>query len=118
MQQMIDGQWVDVNKYFRKKFVSGGRANGYDKKVLEKFWEEFVCTYNASYLFMKSHAVCYTLIAYRLAYLKAHDPALFYNTLYGSMKWDDDRKALYDDALKHGLVYMEKTGEFYTVIDD
>lgn len=118
MQQMIDGQWVDVNKYFRKKFVSGGRANGYDKKVLEKFWDEFVCTYNASYLFMKSHAVCYTLIAYRLAYLKAHLPVHFYNLLYESLRNEDDRKSLYDDALKHGLVYMEKTGKFYTVIDD
>ena len=118
MQQMIDGQWVDVQKYLEKKFIKGGVSNGYDRNTLKQFWNGFIHTYNAAYLFNKSHAVCYTLIAYRLAYLKAHDPALFYNTLYGSMKWDDDRKALYDDALKHGLVYMEKTGEFYTVIDD
>lgn len=118
MQQMIDGQWVDVNKYFRKKFVAGGRANGYDKKVLEKFWDEFVCTYNASYLFMKSHAVCYTLIAYRLAYLKAHLPVHFYNLLYESLRNEEDRKALFNDAIQHGLVYMKESGAFYKVIDD
>lgn len=118
IQQMIDGQWVYVLEYFGKKFIEGGMANGNDKKLLEQFWNSFVCTERAAYLFNKSHAVCYTLIAYRLAYMKAHDPALFYNTLYGSLKRDDDRKALYDDALKHGLVFIEKTGEFYTVIDD
>lgn len=117
MQQMIDGQWVDVQKSLEKKFIKGGISNGYDRKTLKQFWNGFIRTYNAAYLFNKSHAVCYTLIAYRLAYLKAHDPALFYNTLFGSLKWDDERKALYDDALQHGLVYVEKTGAFYTVID-
>ena len=117
MQQMIDGQWVDVQKYLEKKFIKGGVSNGYDRKTLKQFWNGFIHTYHAAYLFNKSHAVCHTLIAYRLAYLKAHEPALFYNTLYGSLKWDDDRKALYDDALQHGLVYMEKTGTFYNVID-
>ena len=118
IQQMIEGQWVNVLEHLRKKFIDGGLANGYDIKVLEQFWDGFVCTERAAYLFNKSHAVSYTLIAYRLAYLKAHDPALFYNTLYGSLKWDDERKALYDDALKHGLVYMEQSGAFYQVIDD
>ena len=118
IQQMIEGQWVNVLEHLRKKFIDGGLANGYDKKVLEQFWDGFVCTERAAYLFNKSHAVSYTLIAYRLAYLKAHDPALFYNTLYSSLKWEDDRKVLYDDALQHGLVYMEKTGAFYTVIDE
>lgn len=118
IQQMIDDQWVYVLEYFRKKFIEGGMANGYDKKLLEQFWNSFICTERAAYLFNKSHAVCYTLIAYRLAYLKAHEPALFYNTLYGSLKWDDDKKLLHDDALKHGLVYMEETGAFYQIIDD
>lgn len=118
VQQTIEGQQVDVLEHLGKKFIKGGLSNGYDRKTLEQFWNGFVCTYDASYLFNKSHAVCYTLIAYRLAYLKAHEPAIFYNTLYGSLKWDDDRKALHDDALRHGLVYMEKTGAFYQIIDD
>ena len=45
---------------------------------MEQFWDGFVCTDKAAYLFNKSHAVCYTLIAYRLAYLKVHEPALFH----------------------------------------
>lgn len=118
IQQMIDGQWVNVLEHLGKKFMDGGMANGYDKKLLEQFWNSFVCTERAAYLFNKSHAVCYTLIAYRLAYLKVHEPALFYNTLYSSLKWEDDRKALYDDALQHGLVYMKQLGTFYQVIDD
>ena len=118
IQQMIGGQWVNVLEHLGKKFMDGGMANGYDKKLLEQFWNSFICTERAAYLFNKSHAVCYTLIAYRLAYLKVHEPALFYNTLYSSLSNTEDRKALYDDALQHGLVYMEQSGAFYQVIDD
>ena len=79
MQQMIDGQWVDVQKYLEKKFIKGGVSNGYNRKTLKQFWDGFIQTYNAAYLFNKSHAVCYTLIAYRCAYLKVHNPALFHH---------------------------------------
>lgn len=78
IHQMIDGQWVNALEYLGKKFMEGGEANGYNRKQLEQFWEGFVCTDRAAYLFNKSHAVSYTLIAYRLAYLKVHEPALFH----------------------------------------
>ena len=78
IHQMIDGQWVDVLEYLGRKFVERGVDNGYDRKLLEQFWDGFVCTDKAAYLFNKSHAVCYTLTAYRLAYLKVHESALFH----------------------------------------
>ena len=76
------------------------------------FWKDFVRTSKAASLFNKSHSVCYTLIAYRLAYLKVHEPALFYNTLYHNLKWEEDRKALHDDALQHGLVFIPESETF------
>ncbi|MBO7182847.1 MAG: DNA polymerase III subunit alpha, partial [Bacteroidales bacterium] len=57
----------------KPKFVSGGQANGHDPKVLEKIWADWEKF--ASYAFNKSHATCYSLVAYQTAYLKAHYPA-------------------------------------------
>ncbi|MCI6080736.1 MAG: DNA polymerase III subunit alpha [Prevotella sp.] len=57
----------------KPKFIEGGKKNGHDPAVLEKIWgdwEKF-----ASYAFNKSHATCYSWVAYQTAYLKAHHPA-------------------------------------------
>ena len=59
----------------KSKFLEGGIRNGYTKKSLEKVWKEFedrgACAFN------KSHAVCYTWIAYQMTYLKANYPVEF-----------------------------------------
>ena len=57
----------------KPKFIKQGQENGHDPAVLEKIWgdwEKF-----ASYAFNKSHATCYSWVAYQTAYLKAHYPA-------------------------------------------
>lgn len=59
----------------KPKFIKQGTENGHDPKVLEKIWgdwEKF-----ASYAFNKSHATCYSWVAYQTAYVKAHYPAEF-----------------------------------------
>ncbi len=65
----------DKLDHLKPKFIEQGKANGHDSKVLEKIWgdwEKF-----ASYAFNKSHATCYSWVAYQTAYLKAHYPAEF-----------------------------------------
>ena len=59
----------------KPKFIEGGMKHGYDPAVLEKIWgdwEKF-----ASYAFNKSHAACYSWVAYQTAYMKANYPAEF-----------------------------------------
>ncbi|MEG1721378.1 MAG: DNA polymerase III subunit alpha [Bacteroidales bacterium] len=56
----------------KPQFIAGGQKNGHDPKVLEKIWgdwEKF-----ASYAFNKSHATCYSWVAYQTAFLKANYP--------------------------------------------
>ena len=63
----------DKLDHLKPKFISGGRQNGYNPKVLEKIWmdwEKF-----ASYAFNKSHATCYSWVAFQTAYLKANYPS-------------------------------------------
>ncbi|MDR0973109.1 MAG: DNA polymerase III subunit alpha [Prevotellaceae bacterium] len=54
----------------KPKFIAGGTAKGHNPAILEKIWgdwEKF-----ASYAFNKSHATCYSWVAYQTAYLKAN----------------------------------------------
>lgn len=57
----------------KPKFIEGGRKNGHDPKVLEKIWTDWEKF--ASYAFNKSHATCYSWVAYQTAFLKANYPA-------------------------------------------
>ena len=65
----------DIVDKMKPKFIEGGKANGHDPKVLEKIWADWEKF--ASYAFNKSHATCYSWVAYQTAYLKAHYPAEF-----------------------------------------
>lgn len=65
----------DIVDAMKPKFINGGVKNGHDPKILDKIWgdwEKF-----ASYAFNKSHATCYSWVAYQTAYLKANFPAQF-----------------------------------------
>ena len=57
----------------KPKFIAGGQANGHDPQVLEKIWADWEKF--ASYAFNKSHATCYSWVAYQTAYMKANYPS-------------------------------------------
>ena len=59
----------------KPKFIEGGKANGHDPKVLEKVWADWEAF--ASYAFNKSHATCYSWVAFQTAWLKANFPSQF-----------------------------------------
>lgn len=75
LRRAIARKNIDVCAVLKSKFVEGGIRNGYTKKALEKVWKEFEG--KGFYAFNKSHAVCYTWIAYQMAYLKANYPVEF-----------------------------------------
>ena len=59
----------------KDKFMEGGKANGHNAETLDKIWHDWEKF--ASYAFNKSHAACYSWVAYQTGYLKAHYPAEF-----------------------------------------
>lgn len=59
----------------KPKFINGGKANGHPEATLEKIWADWEKF--ASYAFNKSHATCYSWVAYQTAYLKAHYPSQY-----------------------------------------
>jgi DNA polymerase-3 subunit alpha len=66
----------DKMEALHKEFIEGATQNGFGPpEKLEKIWTDWAEF--AKYAFNKSHATCYSLVAYHTAYLKAHYPAEF-----------------------------------------
>ena len=66
---------IDIVNAMKPKFIENGKKNGHDPKILENIWADWEKF--ASYAFNKSHAACYSWVAYQTAYLKANYPAEF-----------------------------------------
>lgn len=77
----------------REKFINGAVKNGYDEKFAEEVFENVIEPF-AGYGFNKAHAVCYGLIAYQTAYLKAHFPVEFMTALLCADANNTDRVVL------------------------
>ena len=70
LRKALGKRKMDVLSVLKPKFIEGGMKNGHKKNALEKVWNEM--EYKGMYAFNKSHAVCYTWLAYQMAYLKAN----------------------------------------------
>lgn len=73
LRKAMGKKQIDKMQKLKKKFMEQGQTNGHEEKTLNKIWEDWEKF--ASYAFNKSHATCYTWVAYQTAYLKAHYPA-------------------------------------------
>jgi len=82
----------------KPKFIRGGQQNGHDPAVLEKIWgdwEKF-----ASYAFNKSHATCYSWVAYQTAYLKANYPSEYMAAVLSRNLANVDQLSIYMSECK------------------
>ena len=76
LRKAMGKKLVDKMEALKVKFMDGCEKNGFGPKAkLEQIWSDWAEF--AKYAFNKSHATCYSWIAYQTAYLKAHYPAEF-----------------------------------------
>ncbi len=80
------------------KFLTGGQANGHKPEVLEKIWGEWEKF--ASYAFNKSHATCYSWVAFQTGYLKANYPAEYMASVLSRNLNDIAEVSFYMDECK------------------
>jgi len=73
LRKAMGKKLIDKMNALKTKFMSGGQANGYQEETLNKIWADWEKF--ASYAFNKSHATCYSWVAYQTAYLKANYPS-------------------------------------------
>ncbi len=73
LRKAMGKKLIDKMNALKEKFMKGGEANGYKAETLNKIWADWEKF--ASYAFNKSHATCYSWVAYQTAYLKANYPS-------------------------------------------
>ena len=102
LRKAMGKKQIDKMNELEVLFYEGGEKNGHPKDTLHKIWEEWKKF--ASYAFNKSHAACYSWVAYQTAYLKAHYPAEYMAAVMTSAQTDIARvKELMDDCKKQGV---------------
>ncbi len=71
------------------EFLEGCSGNGISETVANKVWETLLPF--AGYAFNKAHAVCYALLAYQTAYMKATYPVEYMASLMAAYRGKEDR---------------------------
>ena len=95
----------DIEK-FRDKFIDGSIKNGYTKDKAEEIFNLIINF--ASYGFNKSHSVAYSMISYRMAYLKAHYSLYFYVSLLNNSYQDSEKIKSYLKEMKKRDIKINK----------
>ena len=102
LRKAMGKKQIDKMQKLKKKFMEQGQANGHPEAALNKIWvdwEKF-----ASYAFNKSHATCYTWVAYQTAYLKAHYPAEYMaGVLSRNLTAADKMRVVMEECRRMGL---------------
>jgi DNA polymerase-3 subunit alpha len=76
LRKAMGKKMIDKMAALKVKFIEGATKNGFGPiEKIEKIWNDWAEF--AKYAFNKSHATCYSLVAYQTAYLKAHYPSEF-----------------------------------------
>ena len=83
LRRAISKKKIDVLKNEESKFISKAKALGHDEKISKTIFASILKF--AGYGFNKSHAVAYSLVAYKMAYLKVHYKLEFYANLLNNV---------------------------------
>lgn len=89
LRRAISKKNRDILQRERAHFTQSAVNNGFPESVAIAVYDLIVKF--ADYGFPKSHAVAYSLISYRLGYLKANEPAYFYAALLSTMTGNNQK---------------------------
>ena len=89
LRRSISKKNRDTLQEGRARFTQGAMENGFPESAAVAVYDLIVKF--ADYGFPKSHAVAYSLISYRLGYLKANEPAYFYAALLSSTTGNNEK---------------------------
>lgn len=72
LRKLVAKKKIDKLPSMRRKFVSGGVANGYPEELMNQLFDQMEKF--GGYAFNRSHSAAYAWLSYQTAYLKAHYP--------------------------------------------
>ncbi len=105
-------RWVgkkkkEIIEQLKKEFTKRCKEYRQYKKETAIYIYEKMIEPAAAYSFNKSHSVCYAMIAYQTAYLKAYYPVEFYASLIRSVEEHTDEMSIYVyEAQNQGIVVL------------
>lgn len=103
LRRAISKKSRDVLASERNNFIKKAQANGKSESKANEIYDYIVKF--ADYGFNKSHSVAYGMVAYWMAYLKAHYPDVFITVLMDNAKGNATQMRAYMQEIKeHGLV--------------
>ena len=108
----------------KEKFITGSIKNGYSKEIAEKVYNLILKF--ANYGFNKSHAVAYSMIAYKMAFLKTHFYKYFMLSVLNNVINNESKTNIYISKLRQKNIkvlppdinisnkeYIIKNGDIY-----
>ena len=98
LRKAMGKKMIEKMNELKDIFMDGGKERGHDPKVLEKIWAEWEKF--ASYAFNKSHATCYSWVAFQTGYLKANYPAEYMAAVLSRNLSDITTMTFYMDECK------------------
>ena len=102
LRKAMGKKQIEKMNHLEGLFYEGGEKKGYEHETLHKIWEDWKKF--ASYAFNKSHATCYSWVAYQTAYLKANYPSEYMAAVLSSNLNAVDKLSLYmDDCRASGI---------------
>ena len=101
LRRAISKKKLDLINSLREDFINGSINNKYSKEVANKVFDDIVKF--ASYGFNKSHSVAYSVVSYKMAYLKANYPKEFYVSLLNSIGSDQKVVNYIKEMKKKGI---------------
>ena len=111
----------DVLKNEEEKFIRQSVMRGHDKEIAKQIFD-LILNF-ANYGFNRSHSVAYSLIAYKMAYLKVYFPKYFYSSLLTSVIGSETKTKEYINEIKAKKIAIKKpcinnSGKEYVVESD
>lgn len=102
LRKAMGKKLIDKMQKLKVKFINQGKGNGYEEKTLDKIWADWEKF--ASYAFNKSHATCYSWVAYQTGYLKANYPAEYMaGVMSRNLASADKIKVVMDECRRMGI---------------
>lgn len=102
LRRAIGKKEKEVIENERARFISRAIDKGYDKATSEKLYEYIIRF--GDYGFNRSHSVCYALISYQMAYLKANYILEFMVVMLSSVLGSENQTSKYiRDCKRYGI---------------
>lgn len=106
LRRAMSKKKLDVLKDMYDKFLDGAVKNNYTVELANRVYN-LILNF-ASYGFNKSHSVAYSMVSYKMAYLKANYKLYFYVALLNSVVMDSEKTISYIKEMKKNNIKLVK----------